>query len=834
MALDTDLKNKLHAMDEEYGDDRHLLYGITSLTSPEGVDSSRLNMFTSQIKQFLLPLNPDVPRLSSGSENSFGKFSRGQYNLKGKWEVIDKIYKYGENSVYMLILYNKKTDTYKMVEKPFVESRGEKLGYAYNTEKMDHLDVGDTLRNEPLYQSTAFDKHGNYRYGKNAKIFATITNETLEDSLKIRRGWSMSAPTIQVDSITASVNQNDIPLNIHGTQEDWKCMPNIGDRVSGKPVFATRRYNKRHASFDFAPDTVCDTTDTDSDYVTFDNAILYDVDVYYNRDEEFPDTLFYQQIRYYYEKGCEYADKCLEAALKIKNSGSNYGTDLSFYIDKFQYWNNPEYDWEGAKGRSFSNMSIEFKLFGVNFIDLGSKLAGRYGNKGVVSSFGEDLTEDLIGQINDSIGIAMSTEEIENIRVEIMDDEAFPFTDDGPVDILYDVSASVRRLIMDSTHEIEINFISDQIWKRVKSLPTMQEKEELIFDFLRQINEKRCDFFWKMYQDFDRTVELDGYKVHLLAKGEKERFIKNVEDHGFYLTKPPEVVFRYDEIKALYERYDWIKPVPMYINRFGHTIRMMRDGVVGDMYMMILKQDTNKNFSARSTFRVNRAGLPAKDIAKKTGRSSHAKTPVKISEIYNILSSVSGRDIAEYNIYMRTSVLGRKAMKQILEADGDPLNLVRLKVDPSYINTNAEIFNAKFFCIGIMTEFLTQDDIDELNAIDADFVRALHIYGYTIYDRPSKRPMYRRLLELRSQMLSESSFIEGYPGQKEDYIWDKIFEMDEVKEFELTDDMKNMLKVMTKGEQAHLELDSATENEEDEPGLDTKRVRRKRKKTKED
>lgn len=830
MALDTDLKSKLNNMDEEFGDKRHLIYGITSLTSPEGVDSSRLNMFTSNVKQFLLPLIPDIPRLASGSENTFGQHSRGRRILEGKWKVVDKIYKYEENSVYMLILYNKKTDTYKMIEKPFVESCGEKLGYAYNTEKMDNLSPGDVIRNEPIYQSTAFDKHGNYRYGKNAKVFATITNETLEDSLKIRRGWAMSAQTIQVDTLSASVNQNDIPLNIHGTQDDWKSIPNIGDMVSGKPVFATRRYNKKHANHDFAPDSVNDTTDMDTDYVTFKNAILYDIDIYYNGKDEFPDNIFYQQLKYYYEKGCIYAEKCLEAARKIKNSGSKYGNDVSFYIDKFQYYNDPEYDWDGEKGKSFSNMKIIFHLFGVNFVDLGSKLAGRYGNKGVVSSFGEDLTDEIIEQINNSIGITMSTDEIENINVSIIDDEAFPFTDDGPVDILYDVSAAVRRLIMDSTHEIEINFISDQIWKKLKSLPTSQEKEDLIFDFLEQMNKHHCDFFWKMYQDFDRTVKLDGYKVRLLAKGEKERFIQNVVDHGFYLTKPPEMVFRYDEIKALYARYDWIKPIPMYVNRFGQKIRMMRDGVVGDMYIMILKQDTNKNFSARSTFRVNRAGLPAKDVAKKTGRSSHAKTPVKISEIYNILSSVSGRDIAEYNLYMRTSTIGRKAMKKILESDGDPLNLVKLKVDPSYINTNAEIFNAKLFCIGIMIDFLTQEDIDEQYSIDCDFVRDLHIYGYTIYDLPSKRPMYRRLLELRMHELQETAYIEGYPGQKEDIIWDKIFEMDEVKEFNIDEDTKNMLKTMTKGEQTHIELDSEAENEEDDPTLNTKMVRRKRKK----
>src|SRR5699024_11688141 len=97
-------------------------------------------------------------------------------------------------------------------------------------------------------------------------------------------------------------------------------------------------------------------------------------------------------------------------------------------------------------------------------------------------------------------------------------------------------------------------------------------------------------------------------------------------------------------------------------------------------YILILKQNSNKNFSARSTFRVNRSNLPAKDIAKKTNRSAYARTPVRLSEIYNLLASISGEDLAEYNIFMRSSALGRKSLDRILAAPGNPLKVRKLKV----------------------------------------------------------------------------------------------------------------------------------------------------------
>ena len=75
---------------------------------------------------------------------------------------------------------------------------------------------------------------------------------------------------------------------------------------------------------------------------------------------------------------------------------------------------------------------------------------------------------------------------------------------------------------------------------------------------------------------------------------------------------------------------------------------------------MVLKQTANKNFSARSTGRLDKKGLPAKSNDKKTNLAPYNNNPIKIGEIHNLLSSLYGQDIAEYDQITRSSPLCRK------------------------------------------------------------------------------------------------------------------------------------------------------------------------------
>jgi hypothetical protein len=166
MPIDTHLKGILEKADEEFGgDNMYKLMGPTLLTF-NNTDSSRMYMLTSMLKQVLVLDNPDVPRLQTSFENPIGKRNKAYKLLKDTWEVKAKINRFSNResidpslSIYTLVLYNKKTDTYDMIEKKITENLTEKFGYLYDNKVMDSLDVGDKITDDIIYKSTSYDEY---------------------------------------------------------------------------------------------------------------------------------------------------------------------------------------------------------------------------------------------------------------------------------------------------------------------------------------------------------------------------------------------------------------------------------------------------------------------------------------------------------------------------------------------------------------------------------------------------------------------------------------------------------------------------------------------------
>ena len=318
------------------------------------------------------------------------------------------------------------------------------------------------------------------------------------------------------------------------------------------------------------------------------------------------------------------------------------------------------------------------------------------------------------------------------------------------------------------------------------------------------ISKDEATFFRKMYDDFDQDVLVNRYKFKFMAQESKKAFIEDIEKNGFYIVRPPQKPILYKDVMALYEAFPFVKPIPLYIDLFGIKHRkIIKNGICGTQYVIILKQNSNKNFSARSTFRVNRSNLPAKDVTKKTNRSSYARTPVRLSEIYNLFSSISGRTLAEYNIFMRSSPIGSKSLDRILSADGNPLKIKKLKVRDNYTNSNADILNARLKGIGLAIEFSTLDD--EEKRYPPDTVVPMEFNGYTIYDKWSKHKMYQDIFNMYNKLMRSVDMIESYRGQKSDKCWKYILNNKELHDKYPDDFNEEAVEVIKKATQQNLD-----------------------------
>ncbi len=820
--MSVNLKDALIKMDDEYGDQMYKMFGPTLLGYPLDCDSSRGYMFTSNLKQVLTLLNPDIPRVQTGFENIIGKYNTAYKKLTGTWTVEDIIYKFSNNkTIYTLILYNKMTDTYDIIEKKVAENLTEKFGYLYNTERMDALSVGDTIKDEILYKSTSYDEHMNYRYGKNAKVYYSTSNDTLEDAVVIRKGWANQVISSEVDEVVVPINDNDIPLNLYGNDDKYQAFPNVGERVINSTLCATRRINKNHLLYDFQPQYMKEINSTDTDFFVTHDSEIYDIDIYYNKSEPFPDNIFYHQLKLYYDDICEYSNKIYQWATDIKESGSKFTNNVTYFRSKHMHFNDSEYKWKN-KDKEFSNMLIIFKVKSLIELAPGSKIAGRYGDKGVISRITEPVQTEVYNNILGMMGKESTEEERDKLSksIAIVDDDKMPYTDDFPVDIILNMSGSIRRLNTGQLVEVELNFVGEELRKRICTLDNDQDKLDIIFRFLEIVNKDECEFYKNYYHSLDKVINKKGININLLDPKGKKDFIRDIETNGFYIVKPPDAMIRYETIATLYDEFSFIKPLPLYINIFGTTKRrIIKDGIVGDKYMIILKQNSNKNFSARSTFRVNRANLPTKDIAKKTNRSSYARSPIRLSEIYNLMSSISGTTLAEWNIFMRSSTLGRKSLDRILETDGNPLELKQLDIKDNFINANADILNAKLKAIGLKIKFVRECDKTEDVLIDA--IAPLYIDKYIIYDTPLNKLMYVTLFNEYNKYLSSVTLIETYEGERQDIAWDYVFNLQHIKEMDISTDIKEMLIRTTKGKNTQVfeedtEIDDEDENTEED------------------
>ena len=827
MAIDIHLKQSLEELDEKYGgEELYRIFGPTSLTW-NTTDSSRMYMFTSHLKQTLTLLNPDVPRLATGMENSIGKFNNAYKRLQGTWEVKEIIPKFSfpeetrkdpatkQMQIFMMVLYNRKTDTYEMIEKPVAESLTEKFGFVYNTKFMESLKVGDRITDSVLYKSTSYDENMAYRYGKNARVFFSTSTDTIEDAIVIRKGWADTVKSVEIDEVQIPINDNDVLLNIYGDRNEYLAFPEVGQEVRDSLICATRRINRAHLLYDFQASNMQEVMDTDTDYYVGKHSVVYDINVYYNGDGEFPQNLFYQQLYRYYQDNCRYAEAVLDCCNRIKQSGSKYTQNVSYYRSIYLHWNDSEYKWCN-KDKVFGNIILEIKVKSIVGLDLGSKMSGRFGNKGVISRVVDDTwsdVEDSIVNLIDDGTLTPDDKRLLRTKINIVDDERMPYyLQDGKrvyADVLCNSSGAIRRLNPGQLVEVEINFLADQVQYLIKKAHTQREKEDIFFRFMECVSKDECTFFRDLYDSYEQVKSVDGLQVRLMSPDHRKAFIQDVEENGFYIVRPPHKPLLFDDVIRVYDEFPEIKPRDIYVDLFGMKERKtLRPGVIGYMYMIILKQNSNKNFSARSTFRVNRSNLPAKDIAKKTNRSSYARTPVRLSEIYNLLASISGTDLAEYNIFLRSSALGRKSLDRILSATGNPLKIKKLKVQDNFTNANADILAAKLKTLGLRLYFSPNPE-GRVQFYDDNTVMTMKFGDYMVVDHPHARKLYRILFDVFEEERKKFIMIETYPGEKLDVCWDHVFEREDIKNNEeinsaLTEELKENLKVTTKGNLADL------------------------------
>ena len=675
------LKDQLKELDEKYrGKDD--IFGMTLLTRTGYISGNRGIMTTGHLKQAMTPINPEFPKVFTEYENMVGKYSTGIKRASREWRVIDKIYKFEEgNHLYTLVVKDEATGYYDVIQKKIVEDLTEKFGFRYNTEEIDNIQVGDLIpKDSVLYKSTSYDEYNNYRFGVNATFAYTSDVRTTEDAILVSATFADKFRCVEVETIKVSVNDNDVLLNLYGDESNYKCFPDIGEYINDKIICATRRINNDQIFYDFketnlrkinfSEDVLCTEQGT--------GGKIIDIRVYSNKTiEEMEMNDYHAQVNRYYKNEQRYYSEIIEATKDVVMDGKTHSRNFNYMYKKSKDAVDENVKWCEQHGKKpFSNMIIEFTVEREVPLKEGSKITGLFGNKGVIS--------------------------------KIIPDDEMPVLENGKVvDVLFNCLGVVNRLNSFQLFEQSINFIMNRTIDRIKTLETNDQRAGLVFTMIKNFNTRQAKEFAEMYAKLDE----DG----------KEDFIQDIYDRGVFVHIPPFWHERplFDVLSEIYDKYDWLTPYKAYLKKKGRYRPIMNKLIVGEMYLIRLKQTAAKGLSTRSVGGVNLIGVPVKDAQAKENKILYSKTPCRLGldEVLNLLIGMDPYDLAKQTMSYRASIEATHDLPVQLLKEG---MVESLRDDERVINRNVEVFNAYLKTMGYKLQ--QSQNIQELifECIDSD------------------------------------------------------------------------------------------------------------------
>lgn len=665
--LKYNLKDELLKADETLAGSLSLM-GMTMLTQPAYNNSMRSVMFTSHLKQFVNLDNPDFPGFFTNGENVVGKHSSGYKETKHDTTIFRKVAKYGdlipEPYMYVLFVYDEKKKRYDVWYRKDSENLTEMFGYNYNNEVIDGLGEGDFVpKGTVVYKSNSYDETMNYGYGKNVQMLYTLDPYTSEDACVVSESLAQSMNSVEINTISIGINQNDYLLNLYGDKRRYKPFPDLGEYAIGE-VAAKRTLFTNQLLTDFKDSAL--TQIQDSDVCYYKSGKVIDISIYCN-NPDLESNPFNEQILKYLHSQTKYYQEIKDICEEIIDSGADYSHELDYLYKRACAFLDTESKWKDDT--VFSNLLIEITVKTEVPLQIGQKLTGRYGNKSVISQIRPD------------------------------DEMPYYYDDNGnkiTIQLLFNVLAIINRTTAFPMYEISINYICNKFRAKISKTRSLKEQEKLLFGIIEDFNERQAAEMKKVYNK--------------LSTEEKRAYIKDCIDDRIYIhqnpmweTKP--IFFR---LLDIYKKYDFLTPYDIYINKWGRDIKLLNPAFIGEMYIIKLKQTSRKGFSVRGTGSINNKGLPERSYKNKLFTERTSSTPIRFGEFETLNFSIGiiPEDIQLFHLMYRTSVKGRRELAEQLLKDNDTF-----EISDSYTSRVAEIFAVILKSLGLKLEFIDEDEV---------------------------------------------------------------------------------------------------------------------------
>ena len=387
--------------------------------------SQRMAMFSHNIVQAPIPKGAEFPAVASGFEQKFIDYTFNSSRIPENGTILAVIGKYqtgiGANPVYfnpsniVIFVTDKGVLDYVTMEHYTVCSNG--FGYR-NTQNQIALRPGTFVQKGQVLMQSPAVQGDKYCLGSNLKVCYMSSIMTVEDAFVMSRSAADKLETLGIKSQTISIGRDMVPLNLYGTVDDPKFVPDLYSTVREDGLLCGfRKVNPTTMFADMTPTQLMKPQyHTDILYYGVPEATVVDLSFYMNpvNKVKTPQQYFsqvytytenlmigYRQIYQVYEKEGKAKNRSISPAFntlltRVMSILAANGTKISEIkaVPKFVHRGDPI---------QYIQMDIVYTY--PNHVSLGAKTTDREGAKGVNSAIleDEDMPVDDFGERADIV-----------------------------------------------------------------------------------------------------------------------------------------------------------------------------------------------------------------------------------------------------------------------------------------------------------------------------------------------------------------------------------------------------------------------------------------------
>lgn len=569
--------------------------GLSSMSPfPGETSSARAQMWTSHMGQTLVVNGATPPRIQTGTESDFGKYTFAA-RMPANAIVIKVVQRYPksigfdaieENPMSLVIYEDAETREIGCVELRKHSIHHQHFGFRYKptpaaeTKLYPGAAIG---KGTVLMRSPNIDDNGSWNYGVEANVALMSSQGIIEDGVIARRGFLKSISSKGYKTVVLECGKKRYPLNIHARNDtEYRPLPDIGHCVGEDGLlFALREYNSLLAPVlmnknalrvpEFPHDHCC--------YVppgakVVDIRVLRD-----NRRGQYTSMPVGMEVQFAkYEKATGYFYKqILDTYRTLRAQRKRAGQDIKL-SDRFQWWliqaladdpaNSPERITRTYRNTPLDDWRVEIVLEYDVIPDIGAKITGSDGDKGVICSIEED--EDM------------------------------PIDDYGNrADFIMDGDSTGKRMNIGRMYRLYIG-------------ASMRHQSNLVREMVA--NKVPLDEIWQYCMDYYAIISPTNRRLLMdpRYKGSKKFHIDSIVKDGFYATIPTDnEITAPDIVRRLREQFPTPYGPVTYRGRSGNVVRTRSNVRIGSLYILTLEKD-GKDWAAVASAKIGHFGFPSK------------------------------------------------------------------------------------------------------------------------------------------------------------------------------------------------------------------------------